>query len=230
MTDGADARAGGRAPAPFRDHAADSALGEALLDALPLVFALGYAADASRCRALCGMTWRTGDSGATNDMIVQSLRRQCGEREVRAAKREGFLHPRRGYAIGGSTQLIRAAILNNLPRVPQLVQLGALLDVADERLSFSALHWASRKGHEHIVKALLDGKYEGKGANIEKSDAPIGRTPLIHACRWGREAVARLLLSRGANVAARDGSGNTALGHARTDSIEALLKAHGATL
>ena len=117
-TDSADASAGGRAPAPFRGPAADSALGEALLDALPLVFALGYAADASRCRALCGMTWRTGDRGATNDMIVQSLRRQCGEREVRAAKREGFLHPRRGYAIGGSTQLIRAAILNNLPRVP----------------------------------------------------------------------------------------------------------------
>ena len=114
--EGADADA--PAPAPFRGPAADSALGEAFLDALPLVFALGYAADASHCRALCGTTWRAGDKGATNDMIVQSLRRQCGEREVRAAKREGFLHPRRGYAIGGSTQLIRAAILNNLPRVP----------------------------------------------------------------------------------------------------------------
>jgi hypothetical protein len=29
----------------------------------------------------------------------------------------------------------------------------------------SALIWASRESHERVVKALLDGKYEGRGAD-----------------------------------------------------------------
>jgi ankyrin repeat protein len=162
-------------------------------------------------------------------MIVQSLRRQCGEREARAAEREDFLHPRAGFTIRGTTQLIRAAALNNLPRVQQLIQLGAPLDIVGKRWGSSALQWASYEGHEHVVKALLDGKFEGKGADVEKPGGG-GLSPLMCACSSGREAIVRMLLSRGANVAARDGSGYTALFYARTDSMKALLQAHGATL
>ena len=159
---------------------------------------------------------------------MQSLRRQCGEREAHAAEREDFEHPRWG-TFRGTTQLIRAAILNNLPRVRQLIQLVAPLDLVDEHARYSALKWASREGHEHVVKALLDGKYEGKGADIEEKVSLNGRTPLMGACSYGHEVVVRLLLSRGANVAARDGSGNTALCYARTESMETLFLAHSAT-
>jgi hypothetical protein len=194
---------------------------------LPLVAATGFAADVSQHLALCGTTWRLGDKGATNDMIVQSLRLQCGEREAHAAEREDFVFQPLGV-IRATTQLIRAAITNNLPRVRQLIQLGAPLDIGDKRWSGSALHWASQEGHEHVVKALLDGKYEGKGADIEKPEV-YGWTPLMRACSNGHEAAARLLLSRGANVAARDCEGQTALSLAQTVSMRALLKAHGAT-
>ena len=161
-------------------------------------------------------------------MIVQSLRLQCGEREAHAAKRETFWHPRRGgYTFIGSTQLIRAAVLNNLPRVRQLIQLGAPLDVTD-RSGFSALHWSGIEGHEHVIKALLDGKYEGKGANVDVRDG-LGETPLMWACGERLEAVARMLLSRGANVAAQSRDGRTVMGHAHADSMKALLKAHTAS-
>ena len=40
------------APAPFRGPAADSRLGELLLDALPLACAVGHALDLSHCLAL----------------------------------------------------------------------------------------------------------------------------------------------------------------------------------
>jgi hypothetical protein len=163
---------------PFRGPAADSALGERLIDVIGIVAAVGFACEASHCLYLCGETYRKGDKGATNDMLAQSQRLQCGAREARAAKREYFVFSRGPKGedddddeediIEGSTALIRAAALNNLPRVLQLVQLGAPLDVFDEDfLGRSALHWASELGHEHVAKALLDGKYERCGAKVD---------------------------------------------------------------
>jgi hypothetical protein len=124
-----------RARPRFRGPAADSALGEALLDAISIVSAVGFAADVSQCAQLCGVTFRAGDRGATNDMLVQSLRLQCGAREARAAGREEFAFTAQSgedvQMAEGTTQLIRAAILNNLPRVLQLVRLGAPLNLLD---------------------------------------------------------------------------------------------------
>ena len=214
-------------------------LGEGLLDVLGLVAAVGYAADVSHCRELCRLTRNVVQRGDVADMLEQSLRLQCGAREARAAEREDFVFARGLVAddddeqggevtILGTTQLIRAALLNNLPRVRQLIQLGLPLDLVKESTGMSALLWASFAGHEHVVKALLDGKYEGKGADIEKRDQ-MGWTSLMNACLFSHEAVVRLLLSRGANVAMRDASGRTALyWHTLNVTIKALLKAHGA--
>ena len=184
---------------PFRGPAADSALGESFLDALPIVAAVGFAAEVSQCVQLCGLTFRAGDRGATNDMFVQSLRLQCGAREARAAGREAFEELAFARPSGAlcTTQLMRAALLNNLPRVLQLIQLGAPLDLVDETWGWSALLWASFMGHEHVAKALLDGKYEGRGATVELRDK-FSQTPLMRASIGGHEAVVRLLLARGA--------------------------------
>jgi hypothetical protein len=175
------------------------------------VSAVGFAADVSQCAQLCGVTFRAGDRGATNDMLVQSLRLQCGAREARAAGREEIAVPMlHGLQTAeGTTQLIRAAMLNNLPRVVQLIQLGAPLDLVDETWGYLALHWACELGHEQVVKALLGGKYEGRGATIDLRDKS-GWTALLLASIKGHESVARLLLSHGAKQELQN-NGYTAL-------------------
>ena len=188
-------------------------LGEALLDAIGIVSAVGFAPDVSQCRELCRLTWRVAQRGDTASMLERSLELQCGDKAARAAEREDISCPETGRMSSGSTQLIRAAMLNNLPRVLQLIQLGAPLDLADETIGYSALQWASCMGHEHIAKALLDGKYERRGATVDVR-SKNNSTPLMDACFCGHEAVVRLLLSRGAKLKLKNDSGWTALHHA----------------
>jgi hypothetical protein len=200
------------------------------------VSAVGFAADVSQCVQLCGLTYRAGDRGATNDMLMQGLRLQCGARETRTAGREEFVLVDVGIDGGESiiivesTQLMRAAILNNLPRVLQLIQLGAQLDLVDKD-GYSALHWASFFGHEHVAKALLDGKNEGRGATIDLRDKK-GRTALVIASWKCHEAVVRLLLSRGAKQELQDDEGCTSLHNAVAQGhpgvVELLCYAPGA--
>ena len=81
-----------------------------------------------------------------------------------------------------------------------------------------------------FAKLLLDGKYEGEGADINLQNSE-GWTPLIYACSYGHEAVVRLLLERGADVTLRTKDGRTALFFARHNkraAIVALLEARGA--
>jgi len=174
-------------------------LGERLIDVIGIVAAVGYACEVSHCLFLCGETWRKGDKGATNDMIARSLERQCGASAARAAKRDGL----------GWAQLMRAAQENNLPRVLQLVQLGAPLELRDDGGN-TALHIACSRGHDRIAKALLDGKYEGRGALIDACDSHR-MTPLMRASWRGKLDVVRLLLARGARQELRDCDGWTAL-------------------
>jgi ankyrin repeat protein len=163
---------------------------------------MGFAAEVSHCLYLCGETYRRGNKGATNDMLVRSTEKQGWAallRAARAAEREA----------GGSTQLIRAAKADDLPRVLQLVQLGATLELKDTGNRWTALHWACYKGHEHVARALLDGKYEGRGAKVDASTN--GVTPLMFASYIGFEGIARLLLAHGARQELQDRVGNTAL-------------------
>ena len=141
------------------------------------------------------------------------------------------MHPTQGWARRGTTQLIRAAVLNDLLRVLQLVQLGAPLDLVEESNKYSALHWASLVGHERVAKALLDGKYKGRGANINLLH--LGSwTPLLDASRHGREGIVRLLLERGARLDMQSANGFMALHWAVFGNhavvLEALCSAQGA--
>ncbi len=167
-------------------------LGERLLGVIGIVAAMGFAAEVSQCLYLCGVTYRRGDR---NDMLVQSLERQCGARAARALPRENFFFP--GYGIMQDvTQLVRAVLLNNLPRVLQLVQLGAPLDAIDSNNEFPALHYACTFGHEKVAAALIDG-----GASVSMLRGSY--SPLHLAIDHGHEAVVRLLLARGADLEIR---------------------------
>ena len=174
-----------------------------------------------------------GFKGGAADVMVQSLRLQVPWAE--AARRAGRGEPRYlgpGWGVvRRSTHLIRAAIRGDVVRVRQLVQLCAPLDLVD-KCGDSALHWACLWGYTDVAEALLDGKFEGRGAAINKR-TNHGMTPLMGASWQGHEDVVRLLLARGANVALRDSAGETALGMAIRDShpaIVALLKAAGAPM
>ena len=210
-------------------------LAELLIDALALVAAAGYAVEVSHLRALCGATLRRGVrradgtldeegfKGGTADMMVQSLRLQVPWAEAARKKgREG----RKG-GLGSMTQLMRAANDGDVVCVRQLVQFGVPLDLVDE-YGRSALYWACDKGHAAVAEALLDGKFEGRGAAIDLQSKG-GWTALMWASSDGHEGVVRLLLARGANVALHNSM--TALGWAKwygRAAVVALLEAAGA--
>jgi ankyrin repeat protein len=198
--------------APFRGPAADSPLGERLIDVLPFVAENGFALDVSQHVALCGATWRRGNLGATNDVMARSLAMQAPwAAAARGVGREDVEGPSGLGTIYGSTQLIRAALRNDLLRVRHLVQLGAPINAVDKgHYRFSALLWACCEGFERVAEALLDGKYEGRGAEVH-SLVVRGWTPLIFASRYGHEGIVRLLLARGARQELQGMHGYTAL-------------------
>lgn len=215
---------------------ADSAIGELLLDVIPIVAAVGYAVEVSHCRFLCGLTYRSCQDGDTNDMIVSSLRIQCGEREAKSEQRSFIFDPSanweaegEGVWIENTTQLIRATMLNNLPRVIQLIQMDAPLDLSSE-YGNTALHEAIYRGFMHIAVALLDGKYKGQGSSIEKRSI-FGYSPLCAACDAQQVDMVRMLLARGARQDVPDFKDSTGL-HLATycnniEIVSLLVKAPG---
>ena len=103
------------------------------------------------------------------------------------------------------------------------MQLGAPLDLVDSHGN-SALVWASGEGgNESVVRALIDG---GADVNLGRS------TALMEACLYGHEAIARLLLDRGARQELQDRYGKTALydmvQFRRLRIVELLCSAPGA--
>jgi hypothetical protein len=190
------------APAPFRGPAADSRLGELLLDAIGIVSSVGFSVDVARARALCGVTWRRGDRGATNDMLVQSLRQRVPWlAAARAADREAFEGAER------TTHLMRAAAAGDELRVRELLALGAEPNLVDAD-GKTALAWAAWRGgreRERIGAALLAG-----GAAVDLADCE-GRTPLMRAAIFGHAGFARLLLANGARQELQSKAGSTAL-------------------
>jgi hypothetical protein len=106
--------------------------------------------------------------------------------------------------------------------VSALLAGGANVSAVD-RLGWTALNWASDRGHEGIVRALL-------GANADPNIATSsGLTPLNWASISGHSAVMSLLIESGANINHADSNGSTALMQAcnwdRVDCVRVLVKA-----
>lgn len=246
-------------PQPFHGPAADSELGEKFLDIIGVVCANGYGLDLYHARYICGLTLRegvrradgsldrTGYLGATADLIKSSGRLQ-GLDAARTSPREE-----------NTTQLGRAVLERDETLVRKLIAAGADLNAVDADGN-SPLHLVSSgkenfnvllkqgknivrttDGDARIVTLLLDGKYEGKGANINlrstRRRTPLhvayymkrGRTPLHVACFALNEAVVIRLIENGADVTLQDENGRTALNLARLNKyvgesgIEKLL-------
>ncbi|KAJ4183501.1 hypothetical protein NW759_017070, partial [Fusarium solani] len=96
-------------------------------------------------------------------------------------------------------------------------QVGINIDGKDSD-SRTPLWWAAAKGHEAVVRLLLD-----RGAHTEAADKD-GWTPLWRAAANGHEAVVRLLLDRGAHTEAADKNGRTLLWRATKNGHEAIVR------
>jgi hypothetical protein len=82
------------------------------------------------------------------------------------------------------------------------------------------LSWAAIRGHEAVVKLLLE-----KGAELESKDNGSGRTPLSWAAEKGHETVVKLLLEKGAELESKDkDEGRTPLWWAAVRGHEAVVK------
>ncbi len=87
--------------------------------------------------------------------------------------------------------------------VQKLLAKGADVNTISSR--WQAIHYAVKNTCPDVVKLLLDA-----GAQLEYANRE-GYTPLLYACRWGREETVVLLLGRGANVRAVNRCLETAL-------------------
>ena len=117
------------------------------------------------------------------------------------------------------------ALFGDVAEVRRLLDVGANPNAADD--GFTALMWATYKGHAEIAEILLAA---GANPNAAKDD---GATALMPATFFGHTEIVNMLLSAGANPNAVSNDGWTPLmgavieGHAETAKV--LLEA-GANL
>ena len=121
----------------------------------------------------------------------------------------------------GMTSLMCASQNGHLEIVRFLVERdGATVNAAQTDDGYTALMWASQMGYLEIVRLLV----HRAGLNINAADSH-GYTALHLACSGGLEAVAGLLVSRGADPSLLDNQGRSALFFAQTSAarLQALL-------
>ena len=104
------------------------------------------------------------------------------------------------------------------PVVKALVDAGARVDACDGVKRCTALHMAARRDNAGIAEALLDC-----GADIEARDS-LGETPLRRAVNCRQQAVAALLLARGADPHSVGSKGLTPLTAARGEMRSLFLR------
>ena len=91
----------------------------------------------------------------------------------------------------------------------------------------TALMWAATRGHEAVVRLLLE-----KGADIDAKDGD-GMTAFMEAADQEHETIVRLLLEKGADINAKDKDGKTALmkaAHYGQEAVISLLLEKGANI
>ena len=111
----------------------------------------------------------------------------------------------------GRTRLMYAAMVGNLQRLNFIAGLGARVNMtgrSEGSKEWTALHFASYRGHIECVRSLCD-----RGAMIDAL-AESGRTAFHLACLGGHLDIVRLLCERGAQIDLQTIHGWTALFYA----------------
>lgn len=126
----------------------------------------------------------------------------------------------------GRTSLMAAAAFASEAAGATLLARGADAMARDMEHGDTALHYAALAGHIPLARLLLDA-----GVSVNVVSGKLAATPLHCAAVHGRHRMIEYLLSRGANVDARDAEGLTPLQYAslrnRSPTVE-LLAGFGA--
>lgn len=118
----------------------------------------------------------------------------------------------------------RAAIEALLVGDEEHPPLGVSVDVRDGDWGMTALHWLTVEGHNSVAQWLI----QEVGADVNAHDSKYGQTALHYAATKDRGRISEMLMQMGADPAARDSAGWTAL-HAAArsgaaDAAAALLR------
>jgi ankyrin repeat protein len=226
-------------PVPFRGPAADSRLGEALLNVLPIAFRHGHALELHRMRGLCGLTLREraapGGAVTTQYGVGELVERRAadGVRVVRLPWATLYTRERvdeRGFR-GGPADVMARALKQQTPAWVSEARRAPRKDAQLHGEAFAhatSLIRAAAAGDERRVRELL-----AAGAPLRCVD---GRrwTALHHASFMGSAQVVAALLeadATGAMIDAQNSTGSTALTWASEKGHEdavRLLLARGA--
>jgi hypothetical protein len=127
-----------------------------------------------------------------------------------------------GYSQGPSSHMSGLHLcayfgMHFIPMIIRMLDTQPKVDVYDSS-GKTPLWWAAAKGHEAIVKLLLE-----KGADIDSKDNN-NQTPLSWAAAEGHEAVVKLLLKKGADADSKTNGRRTPLSRAAAYGHEAVVK------
>jgi hypothetical protein len=165
---------------------------------------------------------------------------------VGPAGREGSVSNTSAY---GNTELMLSAAKGDLPRVKQLLALGAEAN-SKNQFSSTALMGSSAVGNVEICSLLIEkgadvnarGKTNQtalmfaaknghsaivqlllqKGAELNVQDQD-GLTPIMYAIAGGHTEIVQEMISKGANLTLKDKSGATALVNAKTTGNQQII-------
>lgn len=127
-----------------------------------------------------------------------------------------------GFAVNLDQQLIAAAKRGDAAQVESLLERGAAVNARELNgqltlMRYTALMWASYKGHGNVVKVLI-----ARGADISLRDSE-SRTSLMMAASGGHLDIVRMLADAGADIHARSNYSDTALFMAASGGHRAVL-------
>ena len=122
-------------------------------------------------------------------------------------------------------QLRLAADKGNIEAVKKNLADGADVNAKKDDGSWTSLHSAAMKGHQHIVYLRIVELLITKGADVNAKDED-GHTPLYFAAVRDHKEITELLIAAGADVNAKDDDGGTPLDFAGAE-IADLLRKHG---
>ena len=117
--------------------------------------------------------------------------------------------------------IIKAAKSGDLKSIQALLKSDKSLLSARDRDASTPLHCASWKGHVDVVVFLLDA---GAAINDHNENGHWGTTPLHAAAHGNQKKVAEVLISRGANLKAKNPAGRTPMDETTVHNARAVAK------